>query len=206
MPNADGFDLGTVPLRPAFARSCNTTFAERRRRAGPDGLPTAALRLGLGADYAVPADHDHRRGPGGPGPGAAGENDAFGQGQVLASPLGMALVAATVAHGAPVVPQLVAGRPTEVLVPATAPDPAALEQVRRDDARSRHRGHGDPRSAGWARCSARPAPPSSPRGGRAHGWFVGYRGDLAFAVLVVDGGSSEPAVAAAARFLGTAPR
>ena len=37
--------------------------------------------------------------------------DAFGQGQVLASPLGMALVGATVAHGAPVVPQLVAGPP-----------------------------------------------------------------------------------------------
>ena len=37
--------------------------------------------------------------------------------------------------------------------------------------------------------------------GRAHGWFVGYRGDLAFAVLVVDGGSSTPAVEAAARFL-----
>ena len=25
-------------------------------------------------------------------------------------------------------------------------------------------------------------------GSRAHGWFVGYRGDLAFAVLVVDAG------------------
>ena len=40
--------------------------------------------------------------------------------------------------------------------------------------------------------------------GRAHGWFVGYRGDLAFAVLVVDGGSSAPAVEIAARFLGAA--
>jgi cell division protein FtsI/penicillin-binding protein 2 len=36
---------------------------------------------------------------------------------------------------------------------------------------------------------------------RAHGWFVGYRGDLAFAVLVVDGGSSGPAVGIAQRFL-----
>jgi polyketide synthase PksN len=53
----------------------------------------------------------------------------LGQGQVLASPLGMALVGATVAHGGPVIPQLVAGRPTEVLIPATAPDPGALEQV-----------------------------------------------------------------------------
>ena len=44
--------------------------------------------------------------------------NGFGQGQVLASPLGMALVAATVARGAPVVPQLIRDRPTEVLRPA----------------------------------------------------------------------------------------
>ena len=37
--------------------------------------------------------------------------------------------------------------------------------------------------------------------GQAHGWFVGYRGDVAFAVLVVDGGSSTAAVEVAARFL-----
>ena len=43
-------------------------------------------------------------------------------------------------------------------------------------------------------------------GSRAHGWFVGYRGDLAFAVLVVDGGTSEPAVATAGRFLTAVPQ
>jgi cell division protein FtsI/penicillin-binding protein 2 len=41
-------------------------------------------------------------------------------------------------------------------------------------------------------------------GSGAHGWFVGYRGDVAFAVLVVDGGSSEPALAVAQRFLAAA--
>jgi cell division protein FtsI/penicillin-binding protein 2 len=40
-------------------------------------------------------------------------------------------------------------------------------------------------------------------GGRSHGWFVGYRGDVAFAVLVVDAGSSTPAIEVAARFLST---
>ncbi len=38
-------------------------------------------------------------------------------------------------------------------------------------------------------------------GTHSHGWFVGYRGDLAFAVLLTDAGSSGKAVAAAARFL-----
>ncbi|MGH3835837.1 MAG: penicillin-binding transpeptidase domain-containing protein, partial [Pseudonocardiaceae bacterium] len=37
----------------------------------------------------------------------------------------------------------------------------------------------------------------------AHGWFVGFRGDLAFATLVVDGGSSAPALDVSERFLST---
>jgi cell division protein FtsI/penicillin-binding protein 2 len=41
--------------------------------------------------------------------------------------------------------------------------------------------------------------------GRAHGWFMGYRGDIAFAVLVVDGASAAPAVEVAERFLGAIP-
>jgi cell division protein FtsI/penicillin-binding protein 2 len=43
-------------------------------------------------------------------------------------------------------------------------------------------------------------------GTRAHGWFAGYRGDMAFAVLIVDAGSSAPAVAVAGRFLGALPQ
>jgi hypothetical protein len=54
IPNAGGFDLGTVPLRTAFARSCNTTFAQLATQLDAGALPAAALRLGLGADYIVP--------------------------------------------------------------------------------------------------------------------------------------------------------
>jgi cell division protein FtsI/penicillin-binding protein 2 len=206
VPNSGGFDLGTVPLSRAFARSCNTTFATVGAGLAPDGLTNAALQLGLGADYAVPALTTITGAvPAAPDLVQRAE-DAFGQGQVLASPLGMALVGATVAHGAPVVPQLVAGRPTEVLIPATAPDPGALEQVRAmmravvtEGTATALGGLGEVRGkTGTAEFTN--------DGSRAHGWFVGYRGDLAFAVLVVDGGSSEPAVAAAGRFLGAAPR
>jgi cell division protein FtsI/penicillin-binding protein 2 len=35
----------------------------------------------------------------------------------------------------------------------------------------------------------------------AHGWFVGFRGDLAFATLVVDADSSGPALDVSGRFL-----
>jgi cell division protein FtsI/penicillin-binding protein 2 len=205
VPNSGRFALGTVPLTEAFARSCNTTFATIGAGLAPDGLTSAALQLGLGADFAVPALTTITGAvPPAPELVQRAEN-AFGQGQVLASPLGMALVAATVARGAPVVPQLVTGRPTEVLAPATAPDPAALEQVRTmmravvtEGTATKLNGLGEVRGkTGTAEFTN--------DGTRSHGWFVGYRGDLALAVLVVDAGSSEPAVATAGRFLGAVP-
>ena len=206
VPNAERFDLGTVPLTRAFARSCNTTFATIGVGLAPDGLTAAALQLGLGADYAVPTLTTITGAvPAAPEQVQRAEN-AFGQGQVLASPLGMALVAATVAHGGPVVPQLLPGRATEVTKAATAPDPAALDQVRTmmravvtEGTATALNGLGEVRGkTGTAEFTN--------DGSRAHGWFVGYRGDLAFAVLVVDGGTSEPAVATAGRFLAAVPQ
>jgi cell division protein FtsI/penicillin-binding protein 2 len=205
VPNSGRFDLGTVPLTRAFARSCNTTFATIGAGLAPDGLTSAALQLGLGADFAVPA-LTTITGTVPPAPDLVQRaENGFGQGLVVASPLGMALVAATVARGAPVVPQLVTGRPTEVLAPAAAPDPAALDQVRdmmravvTEGTATKLSGLGEVRGkTGTAEFTN--------DGTRAHGWFVGYRGDVAIAVLVVDAGSSEPAVTAAGRFLGAVP-
>jgi cell division protein FtsI/penicillin-binding protein 2 len=200
VPNADRFDLGTVALGTAFARSCNTTFAEIGARLEPGALPTAALGYGLGADYDIPGLLTVTGSvPAATDPVQRAEN-GFGQGQVLASPLGMALVAATVANGAPVVPTLLADRTTGVLEAAGEPDPVALEQVRpmmravvTDGTASALAGRGEVfGKTGTAEYTA---------DGRAHGWFVGYRGDVALAVLVVDGGSSAPAVQIADRFL-----
>jgi cell division protein FtsI/penicillin-binding protein 2 len=204
VPNIDLFDLGTVPLRTAFARSCNTTFAQIGAQLAPGALPAAGLTLGLGADYAVPALTTIT----GSVPVAAEEvqraENGFGQGQVLASPFGMALVAATVARGAPVVPQLIAGEPTQVPVPATVPDPAVLDVVRPMMRAVVTEGSAT-LLAGLGEVYGKTGTAEFTNDGRAHGWFVGYRGDVAFAVLVVDGGSSAPAVEAAARFLAATP-
>jgi cell division protein FtsI/penicillin-binding protein 2 len=206
VPNEGKFDLGTVPLTRAFAKSCNTTFATIGAGLAPDALSDAALQLGLGADFAVPTLTTVTGSvPDAPELVQRAE-DAFGQGQVLASPLGMAVVAATVAHGGPVVPQLLPDRPTEVTKAATAPDPAALDQVRAmmravvtEGTATALNGLGEVRGkTGTAEFTN--------DGTRAHGWFVGYRGDLALAVLVVDAGSSAPAVATAGRFLAAVPQ
>ena len=200
VPNAGRFDLGTVPLRTAFARSCNTTFAQLAVQLDPGALPAAALRLGLGADYAVPGIVTLT----GSVPASTEEvlraENGFGQGQVLASPFGVALAAAVVARGEPVVPQLIRDRPTRVLVPATAPDPATLEQLRAMMRAVVTEGTATA-LAGLGEVYGKTGTAEFTADGRAHGWFMGYRGDVALAVLVVDGASSTPAVQVAQRFL-----
>jgi cell division protein FtsI/penicillin-binding protein 2 len=200
VPNAGRFDLGTVPLRTAFARSCNTTFAQLAVQLDPGALPGAAMQYGLGADYAVPGIVTITGSvPASADPVLRAEN-GFGQGQVLASPLGVALAAAAVAHGGPVVPQLIRDRPTEVLVPASAPDPAALAQLRSMMRAVVTEGTAT-QLADLGEVYGKTGTAEFTDDGRAHGWFMGYRGDVAFAVLVVDGASAAPAVQVAERFL-----
>ena len=128
--------------------------------------------------------------------------NGFGQGQVLASPLGMALVAATVARGAAGgARSWSAAAPPRCVRPAQAPDPAALDQLRPMMRAVVTEGTAT-RLAGLGEVFGKTGTAEYTDDGRAHGWFVGYRGDLAFAVLVVDGGSSAVAVEVAHRFLG----
>ena len=200
VPNAGRFDLGTVPLRTAFARSCNTTFAQLAVQLDPGALPAAAQQYGIGADYGVPGIVTIT----GSVPASTDQvlraENGFGQGQVLASPFGVALAAAVVARGGPVVPQLIRDRPTEVLIPATAPDPVALEQLRSMMRAVVTEGTAT-QLAGLGEVYGKTGTAEFTNDGRAHGWFMGYRGDVAFAVLVVDGASAAPAVQVAERFL-----
>ncbi|TCK25392.1 penicillin-binding transpeptidase domain-containing protein [Pseudonocardia endophytica] len=208
IPNEDSFALGTVPLLQAFAKSCNTTFSRLALGLPPDALPDAASKLGFGADYKIPglttvtgsiepATDDLQR-----------ASDGFGQGDVLASPFGMALVAATIAKGAPVTPTLITDRPTETTKAPGTPDQAILDKLRpmmravvTQGTATAAAGQGDVFGKTGTAEFAGPGGEN-----RAHGWFVGYRGDMAFAVLIVDGGSSGPAVQLASSFLGGAPR
>ncbi|MEO3757371.1 penicillin-binding transpeptidase domain-containing protein [Mycobacterium sp. B14F4] len=191
VPNYGGFDLGTVPMSRAFASSCNTTFAELASRMPPRGLTTAAAKYGIGTDYdieglttvtgSVPPTVDL----------AERTEDGFGQGKVLASPFGMALAAATVAAGKTPVPQLIQGRQTVINGDQTPISPKILDGLRpmmrlvvTNGTAEDLQGAGDVRGkTGEAEFA-----------GGSHSWFAGYRGDMAFAALIVGGGSSEYAV------------
>ncbi|MBJ7462204.1 MAG: penicillin-binding transpeptidase domain-containing protein [Mycolicibacterium sp.] len=190
--NYNAFDLGTVPLSRAFANSCNTTFAELASTMPPRGLTTAAAQYGIGPDFvvdgvptvtgSVPPTVDL----------AERTEDGFGQGKVLASPFGMAMVAATVAAGRTPVPHLIEGRETEVNGQTGEPlSPEIVDGLRpmmrlvvTNGTAKDLNGLGDVRGkTGEAEFN-----------GGSHAWFTGYRGDMAFAALIVGGGSSEYAV------------
>jgi hypothetical protein len=191
IPNYGGFDLGVVPMSRAFASSCNTTFAELASRMPPRGLTQAANRYGIGLDYqvdglstvtgSVPPTVDM----------AERTEDGFGQGKVLTSPFGMALVAATVAAGKTPVPKLIEGRPTTITGDTTPISEKMLDGLRPMMRLVVTNGTGKE----IADCGAvfgKTGEAEFPGG--SHSWFAGYRGDLAFASLIVAGGSSEYAV------------
>ena len=91
--------LGRIPFSSAFAHSCNTAFVQQAaKRLDGDELVAAAAQFGFGLDPSpgIPAVTSRVPAPSDTADLAA---ESFGQGRVTASPLQMALVAATVADG-----------------------------------------------------------------------------------------------------------
>ena len=191
VPNYDNFSLGDVPVSSAFAHSCNTTFAKLASEMGPSDLARTGTAMGIGMKYDIPGI-----------PADTGDvpiatdlvsrtEDGFGQGKVLTSPLGLALVAATIDHGSLPVPQLILGRTTTVSGPHVAVSPQVLAQLRPMMREVVESGTATA-IAGEGQVYGKTGEAEIP--GASHAWFAGYRGDLAFATLVVRGGSSDNAV------------
>ncbi|MCW1250317.1 penicillin-binding transpeptidase domain-containing protein [Acaricomes phytoseiuli] len=98
--------LGQIPLSLAFANSCNTAFIGAASQISQEQFSEAAAALGVG----VPAEIGLESFAGSvPTQVSEAERVAamIGQGKVLASPLTMATVAASVGQGSLVQPQLV---------------------------------------------------------------------------------------------------
>jgi cell division protein FtsI/penicillin-binding protein 2 len=202
--NQNDFELGAVPFRQDFAESCNTAFVELSRDLPADALAAQAPAFGLGAEWDLGVEAYSGSVPVTPAPvdrAAA----SIGQGEVLASPLAMAGVAATVASGQARTPVLLPDA-TPTAAPAAAP-PLPAETVSR--LRELMRGVV---TDGSAEVLDLPGEPVAAKTGtaeygdevppRTHAWIVGYRGDLAFALVLEDGGSGgRDAAPVAAAFL-----
>jgi cell division protein FtsI/penicillin-binding protein 2 len=202
--NFEGNAAGAVPFREDFAQSCNTAFVSLADRLGRDDLTRTGRRFGLGeplrpgapaAAAEVPPPRDDV--------GAAAM--MIGQDRILASPLAMAGVAATVAEGRWRAPRLLPSAPRRSGPRLDDATVATLRELMRAVVAG---GTGAELSglpgevigkSGTAEYGGGDPPPT-------HAWFVAARGDLAVAVLV-EGGESGGRVAApvARRFLEAAP-
>ncbi|KAA0095451.1 penicillin-binding protein [Mycolicibacterium sp. P1-18] len=200
IPNEDEFDLGTVPLSTAFAKSCNTTMAALADQLPADALPKMARLFGIGVDYVVPGLTTITGSvPNADTPAQKVEN-GIGQGTVTVSPFGLAVAEASLGHGSTVTPTLVVGETTTADTPSQPiPGPVA------DDLRAMML---QTVSDGTA-TALQDVPGLGGKTGTAefgdnthsHGWFAGITGDIAFATLVVGGDTSTPAVAVSGDFL-----
>ncbi|NJP67245.1 penicillin-binding transpeptidase domain-containing protein [Streptomyces spiramenti] len=192
--NQNEFELGDdTTLREAFVRSCNTTFIEHRDQVGDAELIGAAEAFGIGTGWEagfgafsgrVPefdSDTDHAA-------------SLIGQGRVEAGPLAMAGVAATVANGEFRVP---------VLLPDAEPEePAGGEKLSEETVDTLRTLMRETVTDGTASVLSDVPGTAHAKTGTAevadgegevttNAWIVGYDADndLAFAVMLLDGGS-----------------
>ncbi|MBF6426663.1 penicillin-binding transpeptidase domain-containing protein [Nocardia cyriacigeorgica] len=200
IPNDDKFDLGEVPLHTAFARSCNTTMARLAVNLPPNALTDTAAQLGLGIDYVTPGLTTVTGSVPPANTPAERVESSIGQGTVTASPFGMALVAASLAHGSPPAPMIVADAPG-VADRTPPPLPAGVAEQVRTMMRETITAGTATQLADIPGLLGKTGTAEYGDNSNAHGWFVGIDGDLAFAVFVADAGSSAPAVEAAGRML-----
>ncbi|WP_410811599.1 penicillin-binding transpeptidase domain-containing protein [Micromonospora sp. 067-2] len=206
--NSDNFELGSVPFRTDFAKSCNTAFAALAPKLGGDGLAAAGRSLGLEGqwDLGVDAFTGKVSAGGSPAEQAAA---SFGQGTTLVSPLAMAGATAAVARGRFEQPKL-------LLDPAPAKPAGAGEQLKPESVAALRTMMREVVTTGTG--SALKDVPGGEVYGKTgtaeyddnpahtHAWFVGWRGDVAFAVFVEKGGASTAsAVPIAERFLRALP-
>lgn len=196
-PGYPAGSVGTIPLREAIAQSCNTALIAERERIDAAAMAEAADALGIGAALAegeswafpyysgtIPADAT----------GTTHAADLIGQGGVLASPLAMAGVAASVAAGERVVPMLVetdaadgTATPEPPAVPLTSAETAQLQDLMRAVVTSGSStflqdvpGAEVAAKSGTAQFGT-DDPPAT------HAWMIAFQGDLAVAVFVEDG-------------------
>ncbi len=108
---------GTVDMRRAIAKSCNTYFYAMGHRVGYDAIAPMAKRLGLGEKFDLPVVSQSY----GTVPGSVWKqrrynqkwtasdtlNASIGQGYLLVNPLQLAVMAARIASGRDVAPQLI---------------------------------------------------------------------------------------------------
>jgi len=201
--NFEGETQASLSLAQAFAESCNAAFIGLAASLPNQSFASTAAQFGIGSKLQLGLSA-----VGGlvPTPNSDAERaaTAIGQANVLVSPLDMAMVAASVDAGTLHLPRLVAGAPDDS-VPARALDPTVVSALQSMMAGVVNSPIGTASGAGlpsgtFGKTGTAEFGSGTPL--KTHAWFIGYRGNVAFAVLVVGGGiGGSVAAPIAARFL-----
>ncbi|MCU7724653.1 penicillin-binding transpeptidase domain-containing protein [Actinoplanes sp. KI2] len=202
--NSGGEVLGNVPFHVDYAKSCNTAFVGLSSKLGAAGLQTAAGDLGLGGQWDLGIDAFSGKVSAADSPTELAAA-TFGQGATAVSPVAMASVAAAVARGQFKQPRLVLDpAPTKAAADGAPLDAAAVGALR---GMMREVVTG---GTGTALRDVKGKPVFGKTGTAefddkstdTHSWFIGYQGDVAFAVMVQKGGAgAEAAVPVVKNFL-----
>ncbi len=180
---------GRIPLREAFAQSCNTAFIGQLSKIEDADLAAAAASLGFGVDHdsGFPSFYGTLGKPKSETERAA---TLIGQAQVLASPMSMAAVAASVSAGGTRLPYLIKDQvPEQKGKPLTKAEAGQLRQLMRGVVTA---GPGQflQDVAGpdvIAKTGTAEYGTKAPLKTRA--WMIAAQGDIAVAVFVADGKS-----------------
>ncbi|MEV0390544.1 penicillin-binding transpeptidase domain-containing protein [Nonomuraea sp. NPDC050643] len=185
--NSDKAEFGSLSFLDSFAHSCNTTFAPlAEQHLGADKLLDAAEDVGFNQplNIGVPATKASF-------PKATSDAElaaeSFGQARITASPLSMASVAAAIADGT--------WRPP-TLVPSLK-QKAAEKELPKGVKSGLHAMMAAVVTKGTAKAAGLPSGTHGKTGTaeygtgeklESHAWFMGFKDDVAFAVVVEGGG------------------
>ncbi|MFG1907312.1 penicillin-binding transpeptidase domain-containing protein [Kribbella sp. NPDC048928] len=187
--NYDGLAAyGNGTMQKAFNESCNTAFISQHGKLPKDGMTKAAAMFGIGRDLGLSLSAY-----GGQVPAPKDDVDQaasmIGQGTVTASPLAISLVAGAVDHGTAMKPVLVPGK--DAAGAAASPLPAATVAALRTFMRTTVTSGTAKVLEGSGAVAAKTGTAEVVSNGKVitNAWMAGYRGDVAFAVIV-EGGES----------------
>jgi len=198
--NSNDFELGTVPFRTDFAKSCNTAFVSLAPQLKPDGLLKAGNSVGIGTVWKLGTEVNTGTVPANVSDVEAAAA-AFGQGQTLVSPVVLAGAAAAVARGSWIQPTLFSELPPGAPAPGQGTAaPANGTKLNANSVSALHTMMREVVTKGTATdLQGVPGGDVFVKTGTAeydnnpadtHAWTIGWRGDIAFAVFVEKGGSS----------------
>lgn len=192
---------GNTSFSTDFAQGCGTAFAGLSRRLTSSDFSQTVSSFGIGANWQLPLPAFSGSVPAATGDGQLAA-ETIGQG-VLVSPLAMAMVAAEVQSGVARSPMLVTYPPDASVAkksPLSASALTALRGLMRETVTSGSARSADVQGAPVYGQTGL-VPTGSGRSSAWDSWFVGFRGDVAFAVLESDQSSQVSASVLAAQFL-----